>query len=167
MGFEKDVDQQWIHLLPYLWRGAIGARVVRTSTQSIPSTAITPLSFNSALWNVPATIWVALTATRLIVPYNGWYTCGGGWARVAAANPNASIHRVYIRANGTTYLAAQDVHTIAGKAVSVAVSVDGVYLTAGQYVEICAYHDDPNPQNSSAAAALTPYNCFGWLRGPL
>ncbi len=167
MPFEKDIDQEWIHLLPYLWRGAVGARVIRTTTQSIPAGAATPLSFNSAIWNVPATVWVIGTPTRLTAPYSGYYRMGGGWSRAAAANPNASVHRVYLRANGANYLVIQDVHTLAGNMVVVSCSVDGVYLSAGQYVEVLAYHSDPNPQNSSAATATTPYNCFGWIRGPL
>ncbi len=153
-------------LLGKIWRAFVGCRVVRLGTQSIPDAAYTALSFDTAIHNVGG-CWSLVQPTRLIAPRAGYYRAGGGWSRGASQNLTASRHIVAVRANGTTYLAATEVHTIANTGVYVAIATDAFYLAQGGYVEIVAYHNDGAARLTGGASVTSHRDCFGYLRGPL
>jgi hypothetical protein len=121
-----------------------GARVRRSTTQSIPNAIQTALSFDEELSD-DAGMYDGGQPTRLTAPADGWYSLNA--AMYFGANANG--HRyMWFRLNGTDTLEAAN--NQAGSS-EVNLNVSGqVYLSAGDYIEVIAYQNSGTALNSSS-----------------
>jgi hypothetical protein len=141
---------------------AIGARAYCSTALTVPSATLTALAFDVEVWDTDG-IWNASAPTRFTAARGGFYDAGGGFDMLAAQNTVASRLLVYVRRNGSDYMAASDNHTIAGKGATVSVSAGMIWLSAGDYIEILAYHDQGADKLLRAATAANQLYCHGWL----
>jgi hypothetical protein len=126
---------------------ALGARVWRSTAQSIPNGAWTPISFDTVRYDSGST-WVAANPTRLTCQVAGVYTITGHL--IYSPNTAGSQRNAAILLNGSIYLA-QQAPAVSGYSASqyTRVSVNTTYrLNVGDYVELQAWQD------SGAAVSL-------------
>lgn len=123
----------------------IGCHVLQSSSQSIPATFWTVLSFQVEVYD-SGECWSPSNSTRLYVPVGGYYVVGGSWAPASFIRGYRYI--VAVRQNGTTYITYGSNETVC-------------YLNAGDYVEILAYHDVSSAVSTSASS--THYYTHAWL----
>ena len=140
---------------------AAGCRVMSGATQSINSGSLTPLTFDTEL-NDPASCWAVDDPGKLYAPVDGYYLAGGMWTMTAAQNTAASRILVEVRLNGTTSLATNELHSIAGKAAQVNVTAGMFWMAAGEYIEILAFHDEGSAKNTSGGSSTNQW-VNGWL----
>jgi len=135
-----------LRLLPtgdWLPGNDIGARVFRTSSQSIPSGTQTAIAFTGARYNASG-IWTAGAPTRFTCNTAGKYLIGG----CLSTDPNGSgVRQIGIFLNGTTYIA---LHQGDNNMIHCAVSC--VYnLAVNDYLQLITYQD------SGVALNVIPY----------
>lgn len=150
------------------WTEAIGARVIRTTTQSIANATLTPLSFDTVIYDTEAqgdlgACWSSEEPTKIYARRDGYYLAGGSWSLAAAQNTVASRQFVGVRLNGITYTAGNENHTIANRDAAVAVATGMIWLSAGDYIEVIAYHDEGRSKNTVAATTTLQLRALGWL----
>jgi hypothetical protein len=141
---------------------ARGCRVYRSTTQSINTGTLTALSFDTEVVDTDG-CWAVGDPTRLYAQRDGYYAAGGCWEMVSTQNTVASRILVLVRVNGTTAVAIGDNHTIANKTAAVGCAVGMIWLSAGDYVEIMALHDEGGARVTVAATATNQHMCAGWL----
>lgn len=141
---------------------ARGARVYRSTTQSINNNTLTALSFDTEV-NDSDGCWAVGSPTHLTAQRDGYYMAGGSWAMAAAQNTTASRMRIVVRKNGTTHAGANELHTLANKDAGVSVTVGMIWMEEGDYVEICALHDEGSAKNVTAGSDTYPNSNMGWL----
>lgn len=129
-------------------------RVYRSTAQSIPRVAVTPLSWDVAVANID-NMWTSVSPTRIYVKVPGYYIGGGDWIRNAANNPNATRHVARVRMNGTVYISQGETHTIANKECAVGTSSGPIQMVVGDYIEVVVYHDDPAAARDATAGSST------------
>lgn len=100
---------------------------------------------------------------RLYATTAGYYSAGGSMVFASGENTIACRCDLYVRKNGTDYMAINGIHTIANKAFGLGIATGMIYLAAGDYVEIVSYHDKGSTMSITAAASTTQSNCHGWL----
>lgn len=150
------------------WTEAIGARVIRTTTQSIANATLTPLSFDTAIYDTEAqgdlgACWSAGDPTKIYAKRDGYYMAGGSWSLAAAQNTAASRQFIAIRLNGTIYVGGNENHTVASKDSVIAVATGMFWMAAGDYIEAIVYHDEGGSKNASAASATVQHSNLSWL----
>ncbi len=145
----------------------IGCRVYRSTAQSIPNNTITPLSWDTEVYDIGG-CWSPTYPDRLVAPVAGYYMAGGGWGRNPANNPTASRHWVWVEvydANNTLKFraAANELHTIPNNFAETSVVTGMIYLNAGEYVKIAVYQNSGISVNTIPASSV--YHCgnYGWL----
>jgi len=111
------------------------ARIYRNIDQSVPKLVTTVLVFTTAVRN-DGELWSAVSPTRLTAPVAGWYQILGS-ARWDASS--AGTRSLSIRVNGDAILA-EVVQLGNGNGLAQNV-ITLYYLSAGGYVELCAYQD--------------------------
>lgn len=141
---------------------AIGCRVVNTSTQTIPNATTTALTFNTVIYDTDS-CWSAGAPTRLYAQRDGYYLAGGGWALASGQNTAASRILTAAMVNGIKQIAASEMHSKVNTALNVSVATGMIWLSAGQYIEIAAYHDEGASKTASAATSINEGLCCGWL----
>lgn len=149
-------------LLPLI-RRAIGARVISAVTQNIPTATNTALTFDTEVEDTDG-LWDVSAPTRLTAPLDGYYLAGGAWTLGSAQNSAASTMHAYVREGASNYLAAASLHTIAGRDARLSVATGMIWLAAGEYIEVVAYHDEGSTKTASAAGLTSQYLCNGWLQ---
>lgn len=137
-------------------------RVYGSFGLTIPNATFTALAFDEGVTDT-ANGWSVSDPTKFYATRSGYYNAGGGWALDASENTVASRLVVAVRANGTTYLARNDLSTIAGKTAYVSVTTGAFWLNAGEYIEIMAYHDQGGDRDALAATGTSQHNMNGWL----
>lgn len=140
-----------------------GCRVISTSTQNINTGAVIPLAFTEEI-NDTDGCWVVENPTKLTATRSGYYIAGGGWTLLGAQNTVASRMTVIVRVNGSVIVGGNDCHTIAGKAVGISVTTGQFWMNAGDYVEICALHDEGATKTAAAGSTTNQQFINGWLQ---
>lgn len=128
----------------------LGARVRRSTNQTISNATMTAISFDTERWDTD-TIWDAGQPTRLTCKTAGAYLITG---HVCWDNNTGGTYRLAtIRLNGTTELARQaGVLSAYGEA-----SVSTIYkLAVNDYVELCVYQDSGGDRTLEAIQAWSP-----------
>lgn len=122
----------------------IGARVYRTTGQSIPSATFTAISFDTERYDQDA-LWDVANPTRLTCTRAGIYLIVGA---VIYATGATGQRQTGIRLNGATFLAAVN------GGVAVATTIFPCHnptticqLAVGNYVELVAYQDSGGAVN--------------------
>jgi len=115
--------------------GTSGARVYRSTTQSLPDGVYTPLSWDTTLRDDEG-YWDVSNPTRLTAPSDGWYVFTAGFNTSSAPTSVRTKWQV----NGTKIL---DFNRISGQGSNDArAHACTEYLNAGDYVEFLAYASD-------------------------
>ena len=114
------------------------ASVRRSTSQSIPSGAVTPISFDTVNFDTedPATpFWAVANPTRLTITTPGWYECVGS-AEESAPATTAHIVSSGFRVNGSTMYNCCSVATNGTTFASLDVCSNAlISFNAGDYVE--------------------------------
>lgn len=134
---------------------ARGARVSRSSSQSITSDTLTPISFNTVAWDTGVALptfdpfFAIGQPTRLTARATGVYQINGNieWAATGAGIPL----RVAIRVNGNTNIASTAQAVISSNQRFLEVGVQYT-LNENDYVELIAYQNTGSPVNVLAGA---------------
>jgi hypothetical protein len=129
---------------------AIACTVYRSTAQTIGHASWTAIAFDGEVRDTYAMHSTVTNTTRITITWSGFYLITGSFAWVANA---AGARGVAVRLNGTTFLAAED-KPAAQDLMSIAVLY---YVTAGQYVELCAYQDTGGNLNIDPISAYSPY----------
>lgn len=124
----------------------VGCHVLQSSSQSIPTTTWTVLTFQVEIYD-NGNCWSPSSPARLYAPVSGYYIVGGSWAPTAFSGGRRYI--AAIRKNGTVYLTYGSSETVC-------------YLAAGDYVEVLAYHDAVAA--ASTLASSTHYYTHAWMQ---
>lgn len=127
-----------------------GARVRRSTNQTIANATMTAVSFDTERWDTDA-IWDSSQPTRLTCKTAGVYVITG---HVRWDNNTGGTYRLAtIRLNGTTEIARQTgVLSAYGEA-----SVSTVYkLAVNDYVELCVYQDSGGDRTLETQEAWSP-----------
>jgi len=141
---------------------AIGCRVINTSTQTIPNATMTALTFNTVIYDTDS-CWSAGAPTRLYAQRDGYYLAGGGWSLADTQNTAASRIVTAVLVNGTNQIQGSETHSKANTSINVSVATGMFWLSAGQYIEIAAYHDEGASKTAGAATSINEGLCCGWL----
>lgn len=118
-----------------------GARVVRTTNQTIPDSTATPISFDTETYDTDA-YRDAGAPTRLTVPATGKYRLHGTiqWDGVAVGTL-----QMYIHFNGASVIAKVQTDALAsGNSIIYEVNQDFA-ATAGQYFRLLVFQDSGSP----------------------
>lgn len=139
-----------------IWVPQAGTAVVscyQTAAQSIPDITYTPVSMGSTVASVNAFgAWSSGSPTRFTAPWPGWYELSGA---VALASASGSIRYCSWRKNATMIsgsvtkmiIAAANATIVNGRSIT----VDAV---AGDYFDICAYHNNGSSVNTDVSAGV-------------
>jgi len=141
---------------------ALGCRVIRTTSQSIPNSTLTALSFDTEIHDTDG-CWSSGTPTRLTASTSGYYEAGGS---VNIVSSSGSFHLwIGIRKNGTTWLANNSTWADAAESPNawVGVSTGMFWMDAGDYVEVVIYQTSGGSRNTRAASSENQHECCGWL----
>jgi hypothetical protein len=128
--------------------GTATAGVNRTTDQTITTSTVTPLSFDTEDWDTD-TMFDAGTPTRFTIVTAGRYLLSGFFRW----NNNVSgVREAMLRLNGSTRLEEHFQAPVSGEAGHVIAMV--AELVATDYVELCAYHTRGSNLNVDAAVAV-------------
>jgi len=105
----------------------------RTTTQSIPTGAWTPIDCTTVLRDDGSDF----SSPTFTVPVDDWYDFSG---QVVFASNAVGVRGVGIRVNGTDFPGVLLVPAASSTGTFLAVSVNDVWLTAGNTVQLVAYH---------------------------
>jgi len=126
----------------------IGAKVYRTTTQAIPDTTATAVSFDAEEFD-QGDLWLAGAPTKLTLPYSGVYSIVGYAEFEAAANTNE--RRIYIYSNGASII--RQKYPIIGAAITVEMIATYVgRFAAGDYLELYVRQDSGGNLNVNAGS---------------
>jgi hypothetical protein len=141
---------------------ALGARAYRSTVQSIASSTLVALSWDTQVYDTDGIF--TPTSTQLKPTHEGYYQAGGSWELSSSQVAAAARMFIAVRKNGSVYLEANENHTISGVTSTVGVSTGMFYMNGStDYIEIVVYHVMGAAKNASAATASNQhYNC-GWI----
>jgi len=158
---------------------ALGARVIRTSTQSLSAATWTELSWDretdtcdhsgnqSDDTSDSDNIWTSGNPTRLYCREDGWYTAGGGYE--VQANSSAIMRRgIQVKlynSGGTLHgiLARNQTMDASGSSayLSIAIQTGHFYMHSGDYITVEA--ETGAARTIQAATTTEHYHNFGFL----
>lgn len=143
---------------------ALGCRAILAGGgQSIAALTAVALSFDTEIADTDSGF--TPTDTKLYARREGLYLAGGGWAFNSGVSPAASRMQALVRLNGSSVYQATNQSWTTGAASrvnSVSVVTGMVAMGPGDYIEICAFHDQPAAV-ATIAASGNHSNHFGWL----
>jgi hypothetical protein len=120
------------------------ARVYSSSAFSVPNSTLTAISFTTARFRSPTSMWDVSTPTQLIAPQSGLYLITGSvhWA----SSSSGTYRHVGIMFNGTNRVAGQSrsPSTSASRWLSTSALW---HMSAGEYVELVVQQDSGTAQN--------------------
>lgn len=135
-----------------------GARVRSSVNQSIPTSALTALTFNTADANV-GDLFSAAQPTRLTAPVAGTYLVT---ATVQWSNGAGGSRRLTLRVNGATPIAAVDGPPNGDGTLDQNVATVH-HLNAGDYVEAVVWQTSGAARNSWNAPNNAPVFTMNWI----
>lgn len=147
---------------------ARGVRVIRTTTHLINSGVLAALSFDTVITDSEAesdagACWAIGEPTKLYARRDGYYLAGGSVEMYAGEVTAATRFWLAVRVNGTTFLGANENHTISGKSAVVGLATGMFWLAAGEYAELIFYHTIGSAKSLSAATTGSQQRYNGWL----
>ena len=115
----------------------VGARSTAAGTTSIDMTTWTPIALATTTYDTVGNIHSPGTPTKLTAPFTGLYYVVGQnrWP-----DATGGVHmRIGLRVDGTTFHAvmSKTANDTNNQYMNIGMPI---YLTAGQYVELCGYH---------------------------
>lgn len=113
----------------------IGARVYRTTNKSITDSTQTIVDFDAETYDTASLHDNSTNNTRLTIPYAGKYSTS---AAIEFAANGTGLRGIYLRINGTTYIAG---HSTSGNAtVNTTLSIETKYqFSVGDYIECSVF----------------------------
>lgn len=113
----------------------IGARVYRTTNKSIADSTQTIVDFDAETYDTASLHDNSTNNTRLTIPYAGKYSTS---AAIEFAANGTGLRGIYLRINGTTYIAG---HSTSGNAtVNTTLSIETKYqFSVGDYIECSVF----------------------------
>lgn len=151
----SSVDSTQIGTLP-------GARVYRSTAQSINNTTSTALIFDTDRFNGPAgnELWDSgVNPERLVAPVSGVYVITG---HVEWASDNTGIRTLSVRYNGTTNIASLSATAISGSAHRQSVSTV-FFLTTSDYVTLVGYQSSGGALNANSSSSYSAEFSAQWI----
>jgi hypothetical protein len=137
------------HLRPAL----PNARVFNSGTQTFTSGVNAAVTFNSERWDVGGFHSTSANTSRLTAPITGVYQITGYFGFAANAT---GYRRVFIKLNGGTLIAVQDVNAT-GAGSEAYLTINAFYrLVRGDYVELFAEQNSGGNLNSVSAGNFSP-----------
>ena len=138
-----------------------GARVHNSSDETILSSALTTLSYNTEDFDTAGLHSTTTTTSRLTAPVAGKYLIMGS----ARWDSNTSGRRILIiELNGSTQIARDAVSPNNTSGFGPEQTVETVYqLAAGDYVEVVAYQDSGSTLSVQAFGTDSPAFSMDWL----
>lgn len=130
------------------------ASVYRNTDQTINASTMTAISFSHEHIDT-ADMWSSAAPTRLVVPEDGVYIALGGWSMKDSATDNKRMI-ILFRIDGTTYRGGGEQSPAGTSLTLVSGHMPPIWLTAGQYVEVIAYHEQ------AAARTLWGGSSYNW-----
>ncbi len=138
---------------------ALGCRVYHSATQTLNNATLTALSFNTEV-NDTDNCFVP-TSTALYARTAGYYVAGGSFAHTIGGNWYETY--IYIRRNGSMYLACSSAaHNWNGTGLA-EVATGMFYLAVNDYIEVIAYQNSGGSKTVNAADGSNQFHCMGWL----
>ncbi len=135
-----------------------GCRVYNSGAISIPDAVATALTFDSERSDAEGMHSTLVSSGRLTATAAGVYAISG---HVSFASNATGRRTVYVRLNGSSYIAVDKRAAISGDATQMSIAV--MYpLVAGDYVELVVYQNAGGALNVDAASAYSPE--FGMAR---
>lgn len=133
----------------------IGARIYKSTDQSISNNTTTAITFDTERWDTDSFHEGVTNPTRLTIPYTGYYVFGAGleWATAATA----SRREIFIRMNGTTRLVDDEVGVAVGNTANPRMNCASYYsFTAGDYIEMMVFQNSGGALNANASVNYSP-----------
>ena len=121
----------------------------RTTTQAITASTLTPIQLATQNYNKWG-MWNSGANTRITLPQGGVWLMQG---QVSYAANGVGLRYLLLRADGATYFFSdlRPAITVAG-VVTVCFAANELIMTAGQYIELIAFHTSTtSPLNVEAA----------------
>ncbi len=140
--------------------GQAYTRAYHNATQSLTTGVTAALSFNTLRYERVDDMYDAAAVSRLTARRAGLYAIG---AHVNIASGGGGGRAVYLRKNGTDYLARQFVHTGGTNDWMASISTE-VELAVNDYVEALAYQASGASINVNASTATEQGNADFWMR---
>lgn len=137
----------------------IGARVIRTATQTLTTGIGNALSWDTSV-NNDWGLWDSANPDRITVKHNGYYSISAGWGAASTEVTGAFVTWIYIVANGNV-MARTVIPTISGQAAYISISTHYVYLNSGETVYAYALHSKGS--DLTILGASTPYQMWNWI----
>ena len=131
-------------------------RVYNSANISIPNNTLTALTFNSERVDTDTMHSTVTNTGRITMTTAGWYDVGGAIQWPAAA---AGARAVYLRVNGTNYIAAKRLDNAAQVDMEVSTSWQ---FAAADYVEVVVLQVSGGALNVVAAASSSPEAWATW-----
>lgn len=131
---------------------AIGARVYRSTDQTLTTATLTPIAFDSERFDTDSIHDNSTNNSRLTCKTAGVYVISG---TVRFATNATGNRRLLIRLNGTTYIAEHTQAAVSGLQTTITIAT--VYLlAANDYVELVALQSSGGDLAVSASGNLSP-----------
>lgn len=133
-----------------------GARVYRTTNQSISNTTVAAIAFDAERYDTDSYHSTVSNTSRITIPTTGYYRVG---ATVAWTSSSSGMRLIALELNATTDIA-QDARTSVNPGAGSfqtrhTVSCD-YYFTAGDYIELVVYQDSGGATNVLASGNYSP-----------
>jgi len=141
-----------------------GARVYRSTTQSISHNTMTAISFDAVVHDTDG-CWTSGAPTKLYAKHAGYYVAGGQMSMTMGAT--AADVLLVVREGGNNYLAQSGMRATASTEVALSVSTGMVWLDVDDYVEIVVRQIQTSGSAAlDLSAASGSYQQFnnGWLQ---
>lgn len=136
-----------------------GARVSRSTDQTgIASATFTAITFDAAQYDY-ASYWNS--ATKLTAPSAGVYRVFAN-ARWKATSSSGSNRSLYLRLNGSTYIAQWLSFPSASVNIAGTLAIDYL-LAAGDYLELMVYQDSGGTMTVDCTTIAPAYMCISKL----
>ena len=141
----------------------IGARVYRSTTQSITQASVTPLSWDTEVYDTDG-LWDVAAPTRFTCQHEGYYMAGGSVLLNASAGSWRAGRMFFgINLNAGTYVGAHE-HYINGSTFNIIDVTSGMFwMNKGDYITLDFYHDQVDAKTISAATAANQYYNCAWI----
>ncbi|CAG0937618.1 hypothetical protein TFLX_06565 [Thermoflexales bacterium] len=119
---------------------ALGCRVTKGPSQSLPNGQATALAFDTQINDTASNddCWTPTEPTRLYAREAGYYLAGGA-VTLKSAQRSGRISLI-VRRGGGNWIQAQSAHVHAVDDSIYSVATGMFYMNAGEYIEIVVYH---------------------------
>lgn len=147
---------------PSDWNDEHDVAVVGTSVydnsgaKAIPASTLTPLTWNQENYDTEGWHSTSLNTSRITVDRTGKYmvTAVVNWD---ASATDATFNKIQARVNGSGTAAAQTTTPIGAATDTVQNLAFEVALSAGAYIEICAFHNSTTSKNIDTGGTVNRF----------